>query len=418
MKHHKLCWQPWFHLATLPSGDVKLCCIAKNDSKLNLNTIPLDQAWNSDYYKQARLDMLEGKPVNACEVCWKEEDLGIESHRIIMNREIEKRISEQDIKNVLALTDSTGNFTMTPPTLDIRLGNTCNLECVMCKPSDSSKWVSRAKHLANTLETKVKYTWIYHSNIDTTQFEWYKGEKFWKDFEKVAPELRHMTFGGGEPLYVKEHKNIIKYLVDTGHASHIELHYHTNGTIYDQEVVDIWSNFKSVKVMLSIDGYKEVNNYIRRPSKWQTLEDNLRKYDLTPANISVAINTTVQMLNVFDLPVFAQWLLDQKFTKIGQHDGGIFFSSLLHYPDYLTVQVLPEEAKADATARIRRLIDKYPTNKGVLRMQSVIDYMNSSDQSELLELTVDFLEKYNNKDTDKFSIAELDKYIYSTQGYN
>ena len=412
-KPYNLCWKPWVHMATNSNGDVKLCCIAQNDSNLNLNDMSIDEVWNSDYYRKIRLDMLNGIQVPSCETCWKEEALGIESHRMISNRGYENRLKEQGVIDIISSTDSTGYFERTPATIDVRLGNTCNLECVMCGPSDSSKWVKRSKHLSNNLESKIKLVWDYRSKVNTSQFDWYKNEKFWEDFSKIAPGLKHITFGGGEPLYIKEHKNIIRYLVDNNLAPKIELHYHTNGTIYDQEVVDMWAKFKEVKVMLSIDGYNEVNSYIRRPIGWDTIESNLRLYDTTSDNIIISINTTVQMLNALYLTTFAKWLLDQNFRKVGKRsDGGIFFASILHYPDYLSIQALPQDAKREVTKMICDLISEFPSNTGVQRLSAVLDFMNADDKTALLPYTLDFLANYNSFDTGKFSLEMLDKYLY------
>jgi MoaA/NifB/PqqE/SkfB family radical SAM enzyme len=405
--NEKLCLMPWAHLATLSSGDVKLCCIAKNDSKLNLNKDSIVKVWNSDYYKASRKSMLAGEQISTCDVCWKEENLGIESHRIIANRGYVKKAGIDAIEKMLESTEPDGHLEMLPPTLDLRLGNTCNLECMMCHPNDSSKWVKRSYYLAENLETEIKFQWKYKSEINTDNYDWYKSEQFWEDFQTIAPNLNYITFGGGEPLYVKEQKKIIKYLVENGYAGNIEMLYHTNGTIYDEEVVELWKNFGRVKVMLSIDGHDDVNSYIRRPSDWKTIETNLRLYDKTPPNIIVSINTTVQLLNIVWLTEFVEWLLDQKFDKVGKgSDGGIFFASLLHYPPYLSVQTLPSELKDIASEKIHKLLVNNPNNNGIQRLRSVVEFMNASDQSSLLNQTLDFIDANDKKDGLSFKLRE------------
>jgi hypothetical protein len=170
--------------------------------------------------------------------------------------------------------------------------------------------------------------------------------------------------------------------------------YHTNGTIYDQEIVDLWSKFKSVKVMLSIDGYGIVNDIIRRPSTWKNIENNLKLYDETADNIVVSINTTVQLLNVDSLVDFASWLLDQKFKKIGHKtDNGIYFASLLHYPDYLSVQVIPKSIKERISNDVKQFVKLHPDNKGIARLLDIIEFMNASNKENLLSYTLDFIEK-------------------------
>lgn len=371
---------PWVHTATISDGSVKLCCVAHNDSGLNLNIQSITEVWNSDYYKQQRRDFINGLQPKACDHCWKEEASGIRSHREISNDIFVKHLGKEYLDRLC----SSDIVESAPMTIDFRLGNTCNLQCVMCQPSDSSKWVKPAKQLAETITSEIKWDWKYKSNIDVSKFEWYKRQQFWDDFISIAGAVKHITFGGGEPLLVKEHKILLKRLVSAGFSSDMKLLYHTNGTIYDQEIVDLWNSFNEVKLMISIDGLRDVNDYIRRPSKWSDVENNLRLYDQTNSNIIVAVNTTVQISNAGNLTKFAQWLLDQNFIKVGkQTDGGIFFASVLHWPKYLSVQVLPQSMKDIVSKDILDFCDQYPSNPGVQRLRSVVDFMNSSDRSEL-----------------------------------
>lgn len=394
-----LCLMPWLHMATLSSGDVKLCCIAKNNSKLNLNNESIVEIWNSEYYKNTRKSMLAGERISTCDTCWKEEDLGIKSHRNIANQIYIKKAGIENIQQVLSSTKDDGSLEITPPTLDLRLGNVCNLECIMCHPNDSSKWVKRAFHLAENLETEIKFQWKYKSAINTSNYDWFKEDSFWNSFKSIAPNLMHITFGGGEPLYVKEHKKIIKFLVDHGYSKKIEMLYHTNGTIYDPEIVELWKKFSSIKIMLSIDGYGEVNDYIRRPSVWKEIENNLRHYDNTKDNIIVSINTTVQIANIQRLTEFASWLLAQNFKKVGKSsDGGIFFASLLHYPPYLSIQALPQVMKKEITDQIKDFVNQNKNNQGIARLNEIVDFMNAEDKSNLLAQTIDYLKTNDSKD--------------------
>jgi len=381
---------PWVHTATISDGSVKLCCVAHNDSGLNLNTQSITEVWNSDYYKQQRTQFLNGEQPRSCDHCWKEEAAGIKSHREISNQIFVNHLGQEYLDKLCA----SDTVDIAPMTIDFRLGNTCNLQCVMCQPSDSSKWVKPAKKLAETITSEIKWDWKYKSNIDVSKFEWYKRQQFWDDFMSVAASVKHITFGGGEPLLVKEHKTLLKRLVDNGHAGSMKLLYHTNGTIYDQEIVDLWNSFEEVKLMISIDGLEDVNDYIRRPSKWLDIRDNLTLYDQTLSNIIVAVNTTVQISNAGNLTKFAQWLLDQNFKKVGQQtDGGIFFASVLHWPKYLSVQVLPKGMKDAVEKDIVNFCTQHPSNLGIQRLKTIVDFMNASDQSNLWTQATEYFAK-------------------------
>jgi len=386
----QLCVMPWVHTATISDGSIKLCCVAHNDSNLNLNEQTITEAWNSDYYKERRQEFLNGEKPKACDHCWREEAAGVRSHREISNDIFVKHLGQTHLDLLCSKT----TVDTAPLTIDFRLGNTCNLQCVMCQPSDSSKWVKPARQLAEILESEIKWEWKHKSNIDISKFDWYKQEQFWADFDTISQDIKHITFGGGEPLLVKEHKALIKRLVANGHAKEMKLLYHTNCTIYDQEIVDLWNNFNEVKLMLSIDGVGEVNDYIRRPSKWSEVKENLNRYDQTGDNIIVAVNTTVQINNVAHLPEFAQWMLDQNFNKVGkQTDGGIFFASVLHWPKYLSIQVLPPEIKQSVTIDIVEFVRRYKNNPGVRRLMSVVDFMNARDESFLWDKAKEYFSK-------------------------
>jgi MoaA/NifB/PqqE/SkfB family radical SAM enzyme len=389
------CILPWTHVATYTDGSALLCCIANSQPELNLNKQSLEQVWNSDHFKQTRLDMLAGKQVPACAACYKEEAVGIHSHRQIENHIWKGRIGEQHIQELKDSTRPDGSLDTKWITLDLRLGNTCNLQCVMCRPIDSSKWVKHATILKNELKTDVRWDWKHKvESYSTNNFEWYKDPQFLADFYASADDIQHIIFGGGEPLYIKEHKEILKQLVKQGASKHIDLRYHTNGTIYDKEVVELWTHFKYVDVMISIDGAEYVNNYIRWPADWSSIEQNLHLYDNTPANIDIKILCTVQALNIYYLPEFADWLLKQDYKKVSKPRlDGIFHTGILHFPPYLSAKVLSKRAKHRVAEKLHRYCDANTDNPSIQRLRKMIDFMNSEDASHLLPQTLEYLDK-------------------------
>ena len=389
------CILPWTHVATYTDGSALLCCIANSQTDLNLNKQSLEQVWNSDHFKQTRLDMLAGRQVPACAACYKEEAVGIHSHRQIENHIWKGRLGEQRIQELKASTNADGSLDSRWITLDLRLGNTCNLQCVMCRPIDSSKWVKHANILKEELKTDVRWDWKHKvESYSTNNFEWYKDKQFLKDFYASADDIQHIIFGGGEPLYIKEHKEILKQLVKQGASKHIDLRYHTNGTIYDKEVVELWTHFNYVDVMISIDGAEYVNNYIRWPADWDSIEQNLHLYDNTPANIDIKILCTVQALNIYYLPEFADWLLRQDYKKISKPRlDGIFHTGILHFPPYLSAKVLSKRAKNKVAEKLHRYCDANTDNPSIQRLRKMIDFMNSEDASHLLPQTLEYLDK-------------------------
>ena len=70
-----------------------------------------------------------------------------------------KELGEEYIRDLISKTEPNGRLSEDLITFDFRLGNTCNLQCVMCRPKDSSRWLGDAKKLARMLETDAKYDW-------------------------------------------------------------------------------------------------------------------------------------------------------------------------------------------------------------------------------------------------------------------
>jgi hypothetical protein len=77
------------------------------------------------------------------------------------------------------------------------------------------------------------------------------------------------------------------------------------------------------------------------------------------------------------LAEFGEWLLAQKFKRIGIKDhNGLFHPGILHYPTYLCCKILPQNVKDLATKKIDRLQEKYPDNKQISNIKNAINFMN------------------------------------------
>jgi len=381
-------------MATWTDGSALLCCVAKNSHKLNLNDNTVSEIWNSDHFKEARVKMLNGEKVSACESCYKEEAVGIRSHRINENNLWIKKLGQEKIDSLIEATDVDGTLNEDLVTLDFRLGNTCNLQCVMCRPQDSSMWLNNAKKLKDILETEAKWDWQHKADIDTTRFDWYKNEKLWADFNGMFSNIRHIIFAGGEPLLIKEHLRLIKKLVESGHSKNIELRYHTNGTTLTEEIIDLWKEFKFVELMVSIDAWGKHHDYVRYPADWQQIITNLNRLDNTPDNIDVKILATIHAMNIYYIPDFATELLKQDFKKIGKlHHEGLFHAGTVHWPRYLNIQIFPQCIKHKIREKWESYIELNKNYQWTSKIKSQLEFMDSEDHSDLFLQYIDYIDK-------------------------
>jgi pyruvate-formate lyase-activating enzyme len=411
------CILPWIHFATRPNGDMRLCCSAnasgagsdhtiglvKNDGGTPANfghETPMS-AWNNTYMKKVRTTMLAGDTPPSCSKCKAEESQGVASKRIWeTGLWMEDGI---DVEELIKQTAEDGTVPEKLVYLDLRLGHTCNLKCVMCSPHDSSKWVADHKKifpLFQLRELKDQMQW------DQKDFDnkWHENPDFWKEMYAQIPNLKQVYFAGGEPLMIREHRRFLEEIIRQGYADKILIRYNTNGLLVDDEIIKLWEKFKKVKVGVSIDAVGDRNYYIRYPSDWATIERNLHKLDNTANNIQVSIATAIQILNIKHLPDFVKWKITQNFKKVNfenvaagiQAGGGIVNMHLLYIPTFLSIRLLPLADKVEVHRRFDELANWLYENYrqdadfwkhnpyGWKRWQAILDFMDLEDHTAQL----------------------------------
>jgi sulfatase maturation enzyme AslB (radical SAM superfamily) len=428
------CLLPWIHFATRPNGDMRLCCSSNASGAGENHTVGLVtnekgqpanfgretpmSAWNNDYMKSVRTTMLAGQIPASCTKCFEEESKNVVSKRMW---ETSTWVTDGiDIPELVKQTEEDGTIPENLVYLDLRLGHTCNLRCVMCSPHDSSQWVGEHKKiypLFQHKELKDQMQW------DQKQFnnKWHENPDFWKEMYAQIPNLKQVYFAGGEPLLIKEHKAFIEEIIRQGYQDKILLRYNSNGILVDDEIIELWSKFKKVKFAVSLDATDLKNYYIRFPTEWEKVVENLHKLDNTPDNIQVSIATAIQILNIKHLPDFARWKIEQGFRKINLQNvmegmeagGGIFNMHLLYIPTFLSIRCLPQADKEEVRKKFaefagwlelnyRQDEDFWKKNPyGWKRWQAVLDFMDAEDHTHLLPafkeyiLTLDTSRKTN-----------------------
>ena len=411
------CVLPWIHLATRPNGDMRLCCTAnasgagenhtvgliKNEDGTHANFAKVTpmQAWNNDFMKSVRTTMLEGKIPASCKGCFDEEAQGIVSKRIW---ETATWLNDEgvDVEELIKQTEEDGTVPERLQYLDLRLGHTCNIKCVMCSPHDSSKWVADWKKLVPQLENesvKQQMTW------DKKEFnnKWHEKESFWKELYAQIPNLKQVYFAGGEPLMIKEHKMFIQEIIRQGYQDNVLLRYNSNGLLVDNELIELWSKFRKVKFAVSVDASYERDDYIRFPTNFSKVERTLHMLDNTPDNIHVSMATAVQIFNIKHIPDFLKWKVNSNFKKMNvglingvTMGGGLVNAHLVHIPTFLNITILPEADKQDVRERFSELKqwlwDNYTQDdefwihnpKGWRQWEGLLKHMDSRDNSHLL----------------------------------
>jgi hypothetical protein len=167
-----------------------------------------------------------------------------------------------------------------------------------------------------------------------------------------------------------------------------------------EKLFELWNHFKQVKFNFSIDAVGEKNYYIRYPSDWNTVVENLQRLDDTPPNITVNIACAVQLLNVLYIDELVDWKIKQKFKKINlpPYGAGLIGTHLVYLPSYLNVRVLPLDIKQMVEKRINDFCQRQMFNQefqnnpyGLKRWEGLIQYMFKEDWSNKLPMFKDYI---------------------------
>lgn len=356
------CPLPWIHLGTHPHGGVTPCCISdhtlgrnrarnfyydtpdpnivsedgnmstyvarvRKQKMLTLNENTIEEHMNSDYFKEVRLQMLNNIEPAACKRCYEEERNELTSKRQHEAKQYPTITSDW----ARTVTEDDGTIPMDLHFVELRLGNLCNVRCRTCNPASSSRWVSDYKKIVDSLDfINDGYSWLDHKR----DFLWPDNDEFYEDLFECAPNMKVLYINGGEPTLIQAHWDYLQKLIESDRAKDIILWYNINMTNLPDYAIDIWKEFKEARINPSIDDLGHRNNFIRYPTDWITVEENLDKL-LAEPKLNVRITQTVSAYNFIHCNTFHDWApcpVDINFV---------------YDPSYLSPWVLPSEIRKD-----------------------------------------------------------------------
>ena len=191
-----------------------------------------------------------------------------------------------------------------------------------------------------------------------------------------------------------------------GYAKNIELRYNSNGIEWQSNLFDLWKEFKNVIMHFSIDDYGERNHYIRYPAKWKRVVNQLHKMDDYPYNnLRLTTATCVTALNIFYLPEFITWKLEEDWKLLNKFPAGagMIDLHLAYWPPQLNCKVLPDWFKKETTLKYKDFgkwlknnwkkcngVDDLTWDEwkelpyGIKRLEGLVSFMNTEDWSERL----------------------------------
>lgn len=379
---------PWMNISVDPDGSVKPCCISKQHIKkedgtpYNLGYDNIENIVNSKDYVELRKQMLSGEKVESCVQCYKLEEYEIQSKRLIYNNSwLNKPYILKKIKQGPIIDSSVYDF-------DLRFGNLCNLSCRSCIPVNSSQLESELLELSDTTDIQKFFRITTHENIN----DWYQTEIFDKNIKQSIGTIKQLYITGGEPTIIKKNFEILEYLVESGKSKDIRLIFNSNMTNLNSKFYELITQFESVIFYASIDGYGDIQEYLRYPSNWGQIDKNITKLVSLGSKIMIRPSPVVQIGNLNRLVDLFEYF--ENFNRITEKSIVNVWINMLEYPFHLNIIHLPYEYKKMCWDRIQEWLDtkcRYQDDTFHRRLQGLknkcfVDTHNTEEVAKFFEM--------------------------------
>lgn len=344
-----------------------------------------------------RQALLQGQLLSQCSECYQMERHGKISGRErqllktgVRLIEFEKTMASSLWRQQWLQDYNTGTTDQLPQDWQIDLGNYCNGACVFCSPKDSTKLATEWKRIGFIDQLPPK-NWTDDPGLVG---------KF-IDVLTQTPHIQYLHFIGGETVIIPAFKQILQCLVDAGLNRTATIGFTTNLAAWDQEVVDLLTQFVGVNLGMSVEAFDPINDYVRWPANLSTVVDIrdrwveigkkhnwLMQFRTTPTALSVS-----KLVSVYEYA----W----------QQDIIVESCNFLQRPIHLRPAVLPTEYRKQCIDIMQQWIDSKPKNVNnivnmrdpnnaknylVQDLQSYVNYFKQeTDQSDQLPAMIDFI---------------------------
>lgn len=431
------CFYPFLELSTRPNGSVLPCCYFDEQvsiSKLEVisKATPIDKFWNNKKIISIRNELAQDKPVSGCNICYRD---GSASMRV---RSINENINNRSyLKIVKDTIDNNGVADHLPKILELKPSNLCNLKCFMCNAYDSSQIEKELNELGKKYNGVKLYGGRLHKiNIgkvgawggadaeyelpDMSQYDWAESEEFWNSLITMLPYIEVLSFAGGEPTVNPIVQKVLDYCVDNDYAKNITVFISSNFTNLNKKFFQVMPKFKKFELIASIDGIGSVQEYVRFPSNWSTIESNFQKarsYMEYP-NVKIVLNITVNILNIKYIVDLLNWLEPYADTY-PYYKEWPYNINLLNYPSELRIDWIPESLRTELieeikayqnTSQVLRFFPdlKIKTDLLINQLNNKYDAIESRKNLQILLDTISVTDSHRNIDYKK-SIPFLEK---------
>jgi len=367
------------------SGSFRFCC-ATNDNilddkgnRFHINNTSLDNVWNSNRVKQTRLKMMNSEIVPECVKCVEQESRGYASMRTTDNKE-----------HFFSQTTSDGSVSLKPTTMELHYGNVCNLKCRMCSQNYSNQIGKELLEIGQEDKNFIEWVVKESGNVNnwtnslSVEYSWFQNTKTKNKLnEFISKNIERLTVIGGEPTIIPEFYDLFEYCEKQDTLKNKDFTIVTNLTNTNPKMVQWLPKLKSWTIWASIDGLNERTEYIRYPSNFNKVEENLKFYQSLVQEDKgfIMLSPAIQLLNIDQLDELLEWYIDLSGDRFGKNMN-ISWLAQVWYPRICNYDIAPKDYR-------HQIADKLEKKKEYFSQWKNISTFYNSQIKNLRSNTID-----------------------------
>ena len=311
------CLIPFNSISISPRGVIRACCWQggpKTIDQPNIKNLDEKIIWPTEYIVNLQQKMLSPDNLTStipeCISCWNQEKNINWSQRKLHNQLWFDKLNDTELQDLI------DNPKIT--TVDMQFGYLCNNSCLMCTPAQSSHLYNTYIKLENlsTDPTQKNFYKKRFNYLDNHKTDWTDDPESFNKIKNLCTDVTHLKISGGEPLMNPNLKSFLEFVVSKKVPLEC-LRITTNGTIYDQDIVDLINRVPNVDIKISLENLKEKEEFIRWPTVWEEKKANINQFlkNIKSEKTLFVFSSVVQPLNILDLAEVKEFVLSLDNTK-------------------------------------------------------------------------------------------------------
>lgn len=328
---------------------------------------------NTPFKLQQQQLMVNGQRPEECHMCWHIEDA---DPNVVSDRFVKSVMWQDQIETLTVDKHSIPNL------IEVVFDNLCNLTCSYCDSGQSSAWAGKIHQAPLLLKTDYRnlYSKI-HIEPGKTDSQYYNAWLRW--WPMIREQVSCLKVSGGEPLFSHHFWNFFDFL---GNAPQLEFQLNSNLSVPQsklEQLVSRSSQFKSVRITVSIDATGAIAEYSRRGLDYDLLLSNIEYWCTHSAdNCDMLLQSTSNIFSIWGFADFVELFasLKQRFPK----KINSLYSAIVRFPEFQSIGLLPQELKDYLYNQIHQSWQKHLDifdEESAVHINKVLSYLKHNPES-------------------------------------